>query len=269
LKAKPGPDEVATGGSSAVKNSNHSGFGGAFGAFVLALTFASPALAQGQGIFDQLFGAPRRTNATAYADPSPQFSLFGRTADPAAPAAPVAPRAAPSPSVAYCVRLCDGRYFPIQKSNGGDAVELCSNFCPAARTKVYSGSVIEHAVDRDGKSYAKLDTAFVYRDKIVPNCSCNGRDAFGLVTPAATDDPTLRSGDIVASENGFVAYAGGSRKNAEFTPIHAGSGPGDFRQKFAAAKIEPRNATPVPPQALVDNAKPERRGRDRRAQITR
>jgi hypothetical protein len=238
-----------------------------------ALAVALPSVpASAQGIFESLFGSPKRTSAPAYADPNPQFNLFGRPNDPAAPTAPAAPRATPSPAASYCVRLCDGRFFPIQKSSGADPIETCSNFCPAARTKVYAGSGIEQAVARDGSSYAKLDTAFVYRDKIVPNCTCNGRDAFGLVTTTAANDPTLRSGDIVASENGFMAYAGGSRKNTEFTPIHAYSGiSSEFRQKLAAAKIVPRNATPVPPQALVDNSKPERRGaaRERRAQIAR
>jgi hypothetical protein len=242
-------------------------------ALIAVATLALPtAPASAQGIFESLFGSPKRTSAPAYADPNSQFNPFGRPADPMAPTAPTAPRATPSPSASYCVRLCDGRFFPIQKATGADPVETCSNFCPAARTRVYSGSGIEHATARDGSSYAKLDTAFVYRDKIVPNCTCNGRDAFGLVTTTAADDPTLRAGDIVASDKGFVAYAGGRRQGAEFTPIHAYAGlSSEFRQKLAAAKIVPRNATPVPPQALVDNSKPERRGstRERRAQIAR
>jgi hypothetical protein len=210
-----------------------------------ALAVALPTKpASAQGIFESLFGSPKRTSAPAYADPNSQLTPFGRPADPNA--APAAPRAASSPSVSYCVRLCDGRFFPIQKSSGADPVETCSNFCPAARTKVYSGGGIEHAVARDGSSYAKLDTAFVYRDKIVPNCTCNGRDAFGLVNTTVANDPTLRSGDIVAGENGFMAYSGGSRKNAEFTPITKSSVTSELRQKLATAKIVPRNATPVP-----------------------
>jgi len=218
---------------------------------------ASPASAQ--NIFESLFGAPQRPAgaSTAYADPNGQLNPFGRPVDPSAPR--------PSATVSYCVRLCDGRYFPIQRASGADAVETCSNFCPTARTRVYSGSAIEHAVSKEGQGYPKLDTAFVYREKIVPNCTCNGRDAFGLVTPTAADDPTLRPGDIVASEQGFMAYAAGSRKNAEFTPVKNTLGSSEFRQKFATAKIVPRNATPVPPEAVVDNSKPERRTRRQQA----
>jgi hypothetical protein len=232
---------------------------------VAALAVALPAVpASAQGIFESLFGSPRRAPggpSSSYADPNSQFSLFGnRTADPAAPAAP---RASPGPAAAYCVRLCDGRFFPIQKSSGADPVETCSSFCPAAITKVYSGSGIEQAVARDGSHYTKLSTAFVYRDRVVPGCTCNGRDAFGLVTPSAADDPTLRSGDIVASEQGFLAYAGGRRANAEFTPIQAHSGlSNEFRQKLAATKIVPRNATAVSAAALAEAAKAADAGRN-------
>jgi Protein of unknown function (DUF2865) len=254
----------------AVAISNNMRLGGAIALLAAACAVGLPtAPAAAQGIFESLFGSPRRAPgpSSSYADPNPQFNLFGRPTDPAATPA-LAPR--PSPSAAFCVRLCDGRFFPIQRSSGADPVETCNNFCPAARTKVYSGSGIEHAVARDGQPYSKLDTAFVYRDRIVPNCTCNGRDAFGLVTTTVADDPTLRAGDIVVSEKGFMAYAGGTRKNAEFTPVTASNMASDFRQKFAAAKIVPRNATPVPPQALVDNSKPERRtSRERRAQAAR
>src|SRR5262245_22757696 len=66
----------------------------------LALSVAS-ASAQ-NGFFDSLFG--RRWNGpTAFADP---FSPFGsRPAE--------TPRV--ETGVAFCVRLCDGRFFPIQR----------------------------------------------------------------------------------------------------------------------------------------------------------
>src|SRR5262249_7381635 len=123
------------------------------------------------------------------------------------------------PSVAYCVRLCDGRFFPIQRSSGANPAQVCSAFCPATRTKIYSGGVINHAVAPDGTRYSDLPNAFAYRDRIVADCTCNGKDAFGLVTPAtASDDATLRAGDIVATDQGFVAYSGARRRSGEFTP---------------------------------------------------
>lgn len=244
-------------------------------ALVLAIALAivlPVAPASAQGVFTSLFGSPQRPAVppavTFYANTNSQFSPFGATPFGTTPTEPVA---APRPSVAYCVRLCDGRFFPIQRTTGADPVEACNSFCPASRSKVFSGSAIEHAVANDGTRYAKLDTAFVYRDRTVAGCTCNGRDAFGLVIPSATDDPTLRSGDIVASEQGFLAYAGGRRQNAEFTPITKSGAASDLRQKLAGAKIVPRNATPVPTaeqfaamRAATDDGSPADRKRTAR-----
>jgi hypothetical protein len=240
-------------------------------ALIAAALLVALSTASAQGIFETLFGGPRRAPAgpsNSYADPNSQFSLFGRPADPTAPAAPAV---APSPSVSYCVRLCDGRFFPIQRSSGADPVETCNSFCPAAVTKIFFGSGIEHAVTRDGSRYAKLGTAFVYRDHTVPGCTCNGRDAFGLVIPTADDDPTLRAGDIVASDKGFLAYAGGRRQNAEFTPVQYSGLSGELRQKLANARIVPRNATPISAQALAETAKGSARASaaERRVQFAR
>lgn len=152
------------------------------------------------------------------------------------------------PAVSFCVRLCDGRFFPIQRASGVNAAQACGSFCPAARTKVFSGSAIATASASDGARYKDLPTAFAYRERTVADCTCNGRDAYGLVTTEANADPTLRPGDIVATERGFVAYNGArGRGSAEFTPINSHSGlPAELRKKLVGTKIEPRQATPQP-----------------------
>ncbi len=109
---------------------------------------------------------------------------------------------APRPAaLAYCVRVCDGRFFPVKRHGGVTPSQACSSFCPASQTKIYHGSSIDHAVGQDGKRYAELSTAFVYREKIVAGCTCNGKDAFGLVNTSVENDPTLRPGDIVATNS--------------------------------------------------------------------
>ena len=85
------------------------------------------------------------------------------------------------------MRLCDGRYFPIQRTAGANAAQLCSSFCPAAETKVFSGGGIDHAVASDGTPLRELRNAFAYRERTVENCTCNGRDPYGLVTLSATE----------------------------------------------------------------------------------
>ena len=105
-------------------------------------------------------------------------------------------------SVAYCVRLCDGQHFPMEHITNATPVETCRAMCPASKTKVYFGSEISGAVARDGARYTDLDNAFLYRKRLVANCTCNGKDAFGLAPFDLSSDPTLRPGDIVRPKTG-------------------------------------------------------------------
>src|SRR5262245_39223851 len=91
------------------------------------------------------------------------------------------------------------QYDPKDAADQESTELTCSSLCPASPTKIYHGNSINRAVAPDGKRYSELATALVYREKIIPGCTCNGRDAFGLVTPPVADDPTLRPGDIVAT----------------------------------------------------------------------
>jgi hypothetical protein len=170
--------------------------------FGLLAAMLSAAPASAQGLFDSLFNgdryAPRRgassyvpRGASAYAEPS-----AGQPQE--APAAPQAGYGT-GRAVAYCVRLCDGRYFPMQRHANATPAQLCNAFCPAAKTQIFNGSEIDHAVAASGARYADLDNAFVYRQKLIANCTCNGRDAFGLAKVDVASDPTLRPGDIVSN----------------------------------------------------------------------
>jgi len=112
------------------------------------------------------------------------------------------------PVVTFCVRLCDGRYFPIQRHAGATAVQVCSGLCPAAQTKTFTGPDISRASGVGGSRYGDLANAFVYRQTIVPGCTCNGRDAFGLAPIDIANDPTLHVGDIVVTPNGAQTITG-------------------------------------------------------------
>jgi hypothetical protein len=249
-----------------VLKSRHNGLGLlAHAILVVGLALAAaPAPASAQSLFDFFFGGARRPSppsVSAYADPAQQNDPF------AAPA----PRVESGPSVSYCVRLCDGHFFPIQRS-AATPVEVCNSFCPASRTKIFSGGSIDHAVARDGTRYADLGNAFAYRTRIVPDCTCNGKDAFGLATMKATEDPTLRQGDVVATEDGFVAYSGNSgnsakhKGSAEFTPISSASGvPAESRRKLAQTRIAPASASAGSAQS-INSAATGRDGDDRQAQ---
>lgn len=113
-------------------------------------------------------------------------------------------RAAYGGGAAYCVRGCDGRYFPAQGSDAESKAQSCKSFCPASETSLVYGSNIDDAATENGKSYSDLPNAFRYRNEIVAGCTCNGKDPVGLAQVRVEDDPTLRKGDIVAGANGLV-----------------------------------------------------------------
>lgn len=181
---------------------------------VIALALAMPAGTASAGFFDMLFGGGR----SAPSVPAPLAPLMRAFADPSGGGVVEGGRRESGPSVAYCVRLCDGHPFPVQTTSSSPA-QACASFCPAAQTKVFAGSSIDSAVATDGKRYSSLPTAFTYRKQLVADCTCNGKSAGGLVRIDAKSDPTLRPGDIVATDKGLMSYRGGNGKNAEFSRI--------------------------------------------------
>jgi hypothetical protein len=173
-------------------------------AIAVAMVCTLASSAEAGGFFDSLFGgfaAPRRP-AYAYSDPSADLAAREH-----APGIKTDSGSSYSGGgKAFCVRLCDGRYYPITSgSSNSTPVQMCSAMCPAAKTKVFHGGEIAAATDSTGAPYSKLDQAFAYRKSVVPGCSCNGKDAFGLVTVDVATDPTLRPGDVVATADGLKA----------------------------------------------------------------
>jgi hypothetical protein len=238
---------------------------------LLLLGVAAPASAQ--GIFERIFSGLRHavqappqqpTNIQAYVDP---YTSLARAID-----QPL--RAEAGPARAFCVRTCDGRYFPVQAHAGLSAAEACRSFCPASQTRLYSGSNIDYAATSDGSRYADLDNAFVYRKQLVDGCTCNGRDAFGLAHVDAKSDPTLRAGDIVATKTGLMAFTGAKNlgvknKIADFTPIDSYRGLNKgARDRLSEIKIMPPN--PGAPELTTSTIQPVARNDSRqRAQLSR
>ncbi len=215
------------------------------GVAVLAACIVFTAPASAQGLFDRIFGGirdavsaqPRQpSNINSFADPF--SSLANALSDRPAQQR----RAEFGPSKGFCVRTCDGHFFPVQTRAGLSAAESCNAFCPAAQTKLYSGAAIDNAVAGDGSRYPDLDNAFVYRKQIVADCTCNGKTPFGLARMDVNNDPTLRPGDIVATKTGLVAFTGATNKVANFTPIDSYRGLSQSsRDKLSDVKIMPPN----------------------------
>jgi hypothetical protein len=149
------------------------------------------------------------------------FRAFGthRSASPAesgpfgyAPEPQYAPRRLAASGVAYCVRSCDGRYFPVPVAANQSRAETCRNFCPAAETRVFYGPSIDDAANETGKAYSELPNAFKYRTELVAGCTCNGSDPVGLAKIRIEDDKTLRRGDLVVEGDGVKVATGRSDK---------------------------------------------------------
>jgi hypothetical protein len=167
----------------------------------VALLCASAPAAQAQDFFSTLFGGFGRARA-----PQPYVSMPFANEDGSIPAqrSEMRSRYAVGGGQAFCVRTCDGRYFPLSASDNASRAASCNSFCPASETKVVYGSNIDSAATDNGKPYSELPNAFRYRTEIVAGCTCNGKDQMGLAPVKIEDDPTLRKGDIVAGENGLV-----------------------------------------------------------------
>jgi len=208
------------------------------GALSAALIMAAPYAARAD-FLDFLFGGPQ-------GGPHPPAGV-NSYAEPSAGSETLRSSGSTGHAVAFCVRLCDGRHFPLEHMANATPVETCRAMCPASKTKVFFGSEIDHAVAGDGAHYADLASAFTYRNHLVPNCTCNGKDAFGLAHFDLNTDPTLRAGDIVATKTGFMAYAGKRGPTAAFTPvdrtaINAELNGGSARVQVARRSAEPRFA---------------------------
>jgi hypothetical protein len=180
----------------------------------LALGASSlPAAAQAQDFFSDMFGGfgarPRAPQ---------QMVPFGN--DDARPSAAPRARASYGGGQAWCVRTCDGRYFPIAGPDNQSRTTSCNSFCPASETKLVYGTEIDNAATEAGKPYSELPNAFRYRKEIVAGCTCNGKDQVGLAPINIENDPTLRKGDIVAGANGLVVAGHGADKRASmnFSP---------------------------------------------------
>jgi hypothetical protein len=197
-----------------------------------------------------LFGAILNALGRAIAPPhhsAPPPEIPGNPlSDAFAPGSEIKP-AEGGPQVAFCVRTCDGRYFPMAKSEGVTPAKMCQAMCPAAQTEIYAGSNIENAVSQKGTRYISLANAYLYRDRLVDGCSCNAKRELGMASVNYMNDPTLRPGDIVMTENGPVVFKGAvgpTHKTSDFVPVKDSKRlSSSMRERVIAMKAMPARQT--------------------------
>jgi uncharacterized protein DUF2865 len=204
-----------------------------------SLAIAVAPRAASAGFFDFLFNNQSSTPA------QPQANGYGG-AQPAQSLPPIQADGGGGGRYAHCVRMCDGRYFPILARSGTPPAQLCQAFCPASATRVFFGSNIDSAMAANGERYAETANAYLYRKQLSPSCTCNGRDPTGLAPIDVSLDTTLRPGDVVATSTGLVAFSGtraGNADAADFTPISDYAGlTGSIRAKLTEMKVAPVKA---------------------------
>jgi hypothetical protein len=202
-----------------------------------------PDAAVAEGLFDMFFGSKQQARPAA----PPQTSFFAdpNSNMPQMPAPAAAPRLAGS-GPAFCVRSCDGKYFPVTARGTATPVQMCQAFCPASATKVYYGSNIDYASTANGERYAASENAFVFRKELRADCTCNGRNAGGLAPIDISLDGSLRPGDVLATSSGLVAYTGirvGNDNAADFTPVASFPGlTAEVRARLGEIKVAPVSA---------------------------
>jgi hypothetical protein len=221
----------------------------------------TPEMSSAEGLLDFFFGGSQKQQH--------QTSFFGNlfNNNPSPPPRPVVVSAGP----AFCVRSCDGKYFPLMRGAASPA-QMCQAFCPASPTEVFFGSSIDNANAASGERYADSENAFAYRKALRADCTCNGHNPAGLAPVALALDDSLRPGDVLATHDGLVAYSGirvGNDQTPGFTPV--ASFPGltpQVRARLNDMKVAPARAdmaannaattevTRTPPAAATITPKP-------------
>ncbi len=208
-------------------------------AFIAAPIALVPYPVSAEGLFDFFFGGAKPQRQA----PPPQASFF---ADPNSQPQPApAPARAGGSGPAFCVRSCDGKYFPLMRASASP-VAMCQSFCPASPTRVFFGASIDGATAANGERYADSENAYAYRKALRADCTCNGRDPAGLAPVDLTLDTSLRPGDVIATTSGLVAYSGvriGNDQTAEFTPVASYPGlTAEVRARLGEIKVAPVSA---------------------------
>jgi hypothetical protein len=176
----------------------------------------APETSSAEGLLDFFFGGSQKQKQ----ETSFFANIFNTNLQPPQPPSPARPVVASS-GPGFCVRSCDGKYFPLMRG-AASPTQMCQAFCPASPTEVFFGSSIDNANAASGERYADSENAFAYRKALRADCTCNGHNPAGLAPVDLALDDSLRPGDVLATHDGLVAYSGirvGNDQTPGFTPV--------------------------------------------------
>lgn len=222
---------------------------------------SAPAPAEAQGLLEFLFGpesaqqpaAPRQRDSAPARRAKVQGAVgelrfahprdgSGLSSDPSAGG--------------FCVRTCDGYYFPLIKSTRATRQQSCELACPAAKMEIFDGPTIETARNRRGQRYSAMPRAFAFRDKADGACACNDpQKSQAFFERTAKDDPTLQSGDVLVETEGAFVYSGSKlvplRQAAFMSSRLRGELQGMLRRSPASPPAEAMTSPPPAPRPEV------------------
>ena len=166
----------------------------------------------------------------------------------------------------FCVRTCDGYFFPLIKSTRATRQQSCELACPSASMEVYDGATIETARNRKGQRYSALPVAFAFRDRASSSCACNDpQTSQAFFERTARNDPTLQSGDVLVETNGAFVYSGTKLVPLANASFMASSTRERLRLMLRRVNVKsaPAGAAPAPapdPAPAVEISKEDRTG---------
>jgi Protein of unknown function (DUF2865) len=207
----------------------------------------APEMSSAEGLLDFFFGGSQKQKQ----ETSFFANIFKTNLQPPQPPPPARPVVASS-GPGFCVRSCDGKYFPLMRG-AASPTQMCQAFCPASPTEVFFGSSIDNANAASGERYADSENAFAYRKALRADCTCNGHNPAGLAPVDLALDDSLRPGDMLATHDGLVAYSGirvGNDQSPGFTPV--ASFPGLTPQ--VRARLNDMKVAPARADMATDNA---------------
>jgi hypothetical protein len=205
-------------------------------AVIIGPVALAPEMSSAEGLLDFFFGGKQKQqHQTSFFD-----NLFNNNPQPPPPRPVVA-----SSGPGFCVRTCDGKYFPLMRG-AASPTQMCQAFCPASPTMVFFGSSIDSAYAPSGERYADSENAFAYRKALRADCTCNGHNPAGLAPVDLALDGSLRPGDVVATSDGLAAYSGirvGNDQAPDLTPVASFPGlTAEVRARLNDMKVAPARA---------------------------
>ena len=181
---------------------------------------------------------------------------------PVDPDAPPGPAATPRASRVFCVRHCDGAFYPLAVDVSADRMpdmdRVCQAQCPSAESSAYAGDGgdVSGATATDGSAYSALSTAFAYLKGPSQTCACRApHQSWAAALAGAESLLHPQKGDVTVTAELAASMARPVSPAQKAVPTAAKPTP-------ASPKRKPKAGPTVPPPLPDSDVMREFRGSD-------